>query len=72
MPWYEAGVTPGDPPASSPGDVLELRVYDDSGKEQGTILVGTWRVATKYKGGEVIEGRFLGASDLYYQSWMNE
>ena len=72
MPWYEAGVTTGDPPGSCPGDVLELRVYDDTGKEQGTILGGTWRVASKYKGGEVIEGHFLGASDIYYQWWMNE
>ena len=72
MPWFEAGVSPGDPPEVCPGDVLELKVYDDTGSEQGTILIGVWRTAAKYKGGLVVEGRFLGASDMYYQWWMNQ
>ena len=71
MPFYEAGVTEGPPPSVAPGDVVELQVYDDEGASQGTVLVGVWRQAGTYKGGAVIEGRFLGASDLYDQWWMN-
>eukprot|EP00434_Breviolum_minutum_P014220 symbB.v1.2.012539.t1/scaffold819.1/size162441/10 len=40
MPWYVAGETRGDPPTFEVGDVLELRVRDDEGREQGEILVG--------------------------------
>ena len=72
MRWFEAGVSTEAPPELSPGDILELRVFDDAGLEQGTILVGVWRNAASYKGGAVIEGRFLAASDVYYQWWMNE
>eukprot|EP00435_Cladocopium_sp_Y103_P058626 s283_g20.t1 len=67
-----AGVDEGSPPRISPGDVIEAKVYDDTGKHQGEILVGVLRLASKYKGGDVIEGRFLGASDLYYHWWMND
>ena len=72
MPWFEAGVTEGSPPEVAAGDVLELRVYDDGGQDQGSILIGVWRVAATYKGGSVVEGRFLAASDVYFQWWMNE
>ena len=70
MPWFEAGVSTGSPPKVAPGDVVELQVHDDTGATQGTILVGVWRQAGSYKNGIVIEGRFLGASGLYYQWWM--
>eukprot|EP00438_Fugacium_kawagutii_P002291 Skav226050 [mRNA] locus=scaffold211:145453:157055:+ [translate_table: standard] len=70
--WHEIGVTAGSPPEVRPGDVVELQVYDDDGKKQGTILVGTLRIAGEHRGGQVIEGMFLGAEDLYYHWWMND
>lgn len=72
MSWFEGGVSSGSPPEIGPGDVVELQVYDDEGSTQGTILVGVWKKAAVYKGGAVLSGRFLGASDLYYQWWMND
>eukprot|EP00438_Fugacium_kawagutii_P005826 Skav231210 [mRNA] locus=scaffold2958:85828:91822:- [translate_table: standard] len=70
--WHEIGVTPGSPPEVRPGDVIELQVYDDGGKKQGTILVGTLRIAGEHRGGQVVEGMFLGAEDLCYHWWMND
>ena len=70
--WFEVGVSRGSPPLYDPGDVAELRVYDDAGNEQGTILVGILERLGTHKGGPVFSGMFLGASDLYFHWWMNE
>lgn len=71
MPWYVAGESKGDPPTFEVGDVLELRVRDDEGLEQGEILVGVVAHGRKHHDGEVFKGWFLGASDPYYSWWMN-
>eukprot|EP00435_Cladocopium_sp_Y103_P067141 s738_g29.t1 len=70
--WYEAGVTRGSAPTMDVGDTLELRVYDDSGNEQGTILIGVLEKLGKHRDGPILAGMFLGASDIYYHWWMNE
>ena len=70
--WFEVGTSRGSPPIVEPGDVAELRVYDDSGNEQGTILAGMLERLSTHKGGLVFAGMFLEASDIYFHWWMNE
>ena len=47
----------------NPGDCLELLVFDDAGKDQGTIIVGVLAMAGVHRGGYVVEAMFLAASD---------
>eukprot|EP00438_Fugacium_kawagutii_P033442 Skav208828 [mRNA] locus=scaffold667:377789:378373:+ [translate_table: standard] len=70
MPWFEAGVSVGEPPPIKRGDVLELAVRDDGGKPQGTILVGVLEEAGEHKKGKVLRAMFLGAGDLYCHWWI--
>ena len=70
--WFKAGTTRGSPPVTEVGDCLELQVYDDAGNAQGTIIVGILGFAGLHRGGSIIKGMFLGASDLYYHWWMNQ
>eukprot|EP00435_Cladocopium_sp_Y103_P067185 s82_g29.t1 len=70
--WYRAGSSRGSPPVTSPGDCIELQVYDDAGNEQGTIIIGIIEEVGKHKEGKVVSAMFLGASDIYYHWWMNE
>ena len=70
--WFEVGVSRGSPPRVEVGDTIEIRVYDDAGNPQGTVLVGVLEEVGLHRKGPVVAGMFLGASDVYYHWWMNE
>lgn len=72
MPWFEAGGGSGSPPPIKRGDVVEAAVYDDSGKPQGTILLGVFEVVEEINGGRLLSAMFLAAEDYYYHWWMND
>ena len=71
MPWYVAGETEGAPPLVEKGDVIEVSVRDFDGNPQGEVLVGVLSVDGLRDGGPVLRGMYLGASDQYYDWWMN-
>ena len=71
MPWYVAGETRGEPPTFEVGDIVELGVRDNEGRDQREILVGVVALGREHHGGLVFRGKFLGAADPYYFWWMN-
>ena len=71
MPWFVAGESKGDPPTLEVGDVVELGVRDNEGRDQREILVGVVNLCKDHHGGLVFRGKFLGAADPYYFWWMN-
>ena len=71
-PWYRAGASRGSPPVVSPGDTIEMEVFDDAGNAQGTILLGVHGVKVGHHHGRIVEATFMGASDVYFHWWMNQ
>jgi len=53
-------------------DILELAVYDDKAKAQGTALVGVLKKGEPARAGMALYGVYLGASDEYYRYWATE
>eukprot|EP00435_Cladocopium_sp_Y103_P058474 s905_g20.t1 len=70
--WYEANVSRGSPPLVDVGDSVEMRVFDDTGNPQGTIIVCVLEKLGTHRSGLIIAGMFLAASDLYFHWWMNQ
>eukprot|EP00435_Cladocopium_sp_Y103_P022708 s4183_g5.t1 len=53
-------------------EVLELAVYDDGAKPQGTALIGVLKKGEPTKYGLGFLGTYLGASDEFYRYWATE
>eukprot|EP00435_Cladocopium_sp_Y103_P044514 s49_g12.t1 len=53
-------------------EILELAVYDDAAKPQGTALVGVLKKGEPTKYGLGFLGTYLGASDEFYRYWATE
>ena len=54
------------------GDLLEVKVVDGEGAEQGTLLVAVVSRQECHGPGEAFEGHCLGASDEYYRYWITD
>ena len=74
MPSGWLGPADGDYQSFTParGDLLEVKVVDGEGAEQGTLLVAVVSRQECHGPGEAFEGHCLGASDEYYRYWITE
>ena len=54
------------------GDLLEIKVVDGDGADQGTLIVGVISRQECHGPGEAFEGHCLGMSDEYYRYWLTE
>ena len=74
MPGGWLGTEDGDYQAYTPrkGDILEIRVVDEAGGDQGTLLVAVVSRQECAGPGEAFSGFILGASDEYYLYWIAE
>ena len=74
MPGGWLGTDDGDYQAYTPrkGDILEIRVVDEAGGDQGTLLVAVVSRQECPGPGEAFSGFILGASDEYYRYWIAE
>ena len=74
MPSSWLGPADGDYQSFTParGDILEVKVVDGEGAEQGTLIVAVVSRQECHGPGEAFEGHCLGASDDYYRYWITE
>lgn len=74
MPGGWLGTEDGDYQAYTPrkGDILEIRVVDEAGGDQCTLLVAVVSRQECAGPGEAFSGFILGASDEYYRYWIAE
>ena len=74
MPSSWLGPADGDYQSFTParGDLLEVKVVDGEGAEQGTLLVAVVSRQACHGPGEAFEGHCLGASDECYRYWITE
>ena len=74
MPGSWLGPADGDYQSFTParGDLLEVKVVDGEGAEQGTLLVAVVSRQECHGPGEAFEGHCLGASDECYRYWITE
>eukprot|EP00435_Cladocopium_sp_Y103_P009562 s1489_g2.t1 len=71
-PWREVGERAYKEYTPARFEILELVVYSDDLKAQGTSLVGVLKKGEQLPSGLGFPGVFLGASDEYYRFWATE
>ena len=67
-PWISAELDPDFAGGQrlSAGGVIEARAYDDSGADQGTVLLA---LTENGKLGDKVKAEYIAASDDYYAHW---
>ncbi len=70
--WLSTGDSDYQSYTPGKGDILEIKVVDPAGAEQGTLLVGVIGRLECPGPGEAFKGWCLGASDDYYRYWITE
>ena len=54
------------------GELWEIRVYDDEGHGQGTVVVSVTKGLKVAREGAWIQASYVAASDQFYRWWMSE